>query len=1070
MAVVFVCASVSELSSQILTRPDYLCGGDRIGDDFYEIEILRNDELAGSTGSELVVTFLNNPTPYATLTQFGSSDLFIGYQKTEDVPISVDTDSLQYTLANPALGLGPDTASIYIAYGDGCIEGWGQPCSFDARFSGLESDYCSNQILNLGALVTEQSGGVWYLNNSSTPITTIDLDSLPLGVHTLDYELSFRNCSDRTTQQFNLIREPNASWDYTPQVFCSTAPDLDLTTIKDTTGGIWTINSVINPIFSPNTLGAGDYLIEYQITDGTCLDRAGHQFRVDQQPNAQWDFPNKDLCSVDSRVNLVELASNPNGSWTINSMPDSILNPRADPPGDYTISYKIINGICADSMAQLFRIRKQPNARWDYFKTVFCSTDQALELAIINRLEGSVWSIDGRDTTHFAPRELAIGNHTIELKLFNEYCVDSFSNNFSIQQQADPAWMNDTYEFCHDEDTLKLRNLANLPGSSWRVNGVEIDYFLPANYSEGNHLVLHRVEQGVCLTGVSRIFEVQRRPSADWNVPKTAYCSNDTGIDLGATSTTQGGEWFINGSANSRFTPSTLNPNTYLVTHRIANSFCVDSLSKELTVDSKPDAQWAGVEAIYCNNHPSIELKDGRPSGGEWLVNGVQTQAFEPQKLQNSTHQIEYIFFNGGCSDTASQMVEVIEKTDAQFSIDNQTCSNADDLVLDSLNPNGVWFLDSLQNSIARWSPSSLDPGDHRLIHLVDNGVCPDTLTKTITVIPISPAIWKPLPDSICIYSNAIDLDNLLLHQTQNSIWTIDSDTVSAVYEPFEFQKDSLTITHINSNGICKSQYQQTIYTNDGPLKGQVELEICGNQGRTLALIDSQRTVWFGQNQDIDIEFIGDSVAFGVNELDLIDTLIALELDGQSCLQRAIYAVDFSRKHTLQPDAGQEIVLGYNEPRFSLQANEPEFGKGKWIYDQNIVQLFNPEEPISSGKLLQDQSIQLVWAFESKNCPTLTDTLWIIKTIFKISAGISPNGDGINDYFEIIGGNQDDQVSVTVINRWGQVVFESNDYLNDWSGTNRQGVLLPIDTYFYTVSIRGLKPIKLAKGELVIRP
>ncbi|MBK9487037.1 MAG: gliding motility-associated C-terminal domain-containing protein [Chitinophagaceae bacterium] len=50
-----------------------------------------------------------------------------------------------------------------------------------------------------------------------------------------------------------------------------------------------------------------------------------------------------------------------------------------------------------------------------------------------------------------------------------------------------------------------------------------------------------------------------------------------------------------------------------------------------------------------------------------------------------------------------------------------------------------------------------------------------------------------------------------------------------------------------------------------------------------------------------------------------------------------------------------------------------------------------------------------------------------------IPNGFSPNGDGINDVFEIpcAEGN----VLFSVWNRWGIEVYRNEQYLNDWDGT-----------------------------------
>ena len=75
--------------------------------------------------------------------------------------------------------------------------------------------------------------------------------------------------------------------------------------------------------------------------------------------------------------------------------------------------------------------------------------------------------------------------------------------------------------------------------------------------------------------------------------------------------------------------------------------------------------------------------------------------------------------------------------------------------------------------------------------------------------------------------------------------------------------------------------------------------------------------------------------------------------------------------------------------------------------------------------------------------------------IIFIPDGFSPNGDGFNDYFEIVGlENLSPQNELIVFNRWGQIVFKENNYNNDWSGYNNSSNSIFTDklssgTYYY---------------------
>ena len=84
----------------------------------------------------------------------------------------------------------------------------------------------------------------------------------------------------------------------------------------------------------------------------------------------------------------------------------------------------------------------------------------------------------------------------------------------------------------------------------------------------------------------------------------------------------------------------------------------------------------------------------------------------------------------------------------------------------------------------------------------------------------------------------------------------------------------------------------------------------------------------------------------------------------------------------------------------------------------------------------------------------------------RISQGLSPNGDGFNDYWAINGLIRFPQHVVKVFNRYGTLVFEASPYFNDWDATPNRGRVatgsdgkLPAGTYFYVIELEpGTQP------------
>ena len=78
---------------------------------------------------------------------------------------------------------------------------------------------------------------------------------------------------------------------------------------------------------------------------------------------------------------------------------------------------------------------------------------------------------------------------------------------------------------------------------------------------------------------------------------------------------------------------------------------------------------------------------------------------------------------------------------------------------------------------------------------------------------------------------------------------------------------------------------------------------------------------------------------------------------------------------------------------------------------------------------------------------------------FEIPNAFSPNGDNINDFWEIDRINEYPGVTIQVFNRYGQIVYNSVGYGKPWDGTSN-GKPLPVATYYYVIKpMNGLDPI-----------
>jgi gliding motility-associated-like protein len=152
------------------------------------------------------------------------------------------------------------------------------------------------------------------------------------------------------------------------------------------------------------------------------------------------------------------------------------------------------------------------------------------------------------------------------------------------------------------------------------------------------------------------------------------------------------------------------------------------------------------------------------------------------------------------------------------------------------------------------------------------------------------------------------------------------------------------------------------------------------------------------------------------------------------------------------------VVLCLDQNNLEVIGNTPTEGtEAFWSFISGegiFADPFSPETSISDIRYGENV---LVYRLKKQQCPPTYDTLQIVVDICgeydEFPNMITPNGDGQNDVWVLsnIGAIYPDVV-VRVFNRWGNLVFESEGYVENWDGTHNNE-LLPMGTYYYVIEL-----------------
>jgi gliding motility-associated-like protein len=202
-----------------------------------------------------------------------------------------------------------------------------------------------------------------------------------------------------------------------------------------------------------------------------------------------------------------------------------------------------------------------------------------------------------------------------------------------------------------------------------------------------------------------------------------------------------------------------------------------------------------------------------------------------------------------------------------------------------------------------------------------------------------------------------------------------------------------------------------------------LEYEVCNSDGNCATA-----SVYITVNDyDFQPECVDDTVCVNkgvVTEVDILENDLYL------------YDLDLTVEISQMPENGTAYLN-------SSQTLEIEITNFSLEQDSLIYQVCDAEGDCDEGKVI----ISLI---------TDGDT-------FYIPEGFSPNGDGINDTFNIPEFDEFTNRRITIMDRNGYIIYQTNQYENNWDGRGNKnqynGSLCPAGVYYYRLEISDLDQI-----------
>jgi gliding motility-associated-like protein len=529
------------------------------------------------------------------------------------------------------------------------------------------------------------------------------------------------------------------------------------------------------------------------------------------------------------------------------------------------------------------------------------------------------------------------------------------------------------------------------------------------------------------------------------------------------------------------------NQGVYSLTITDAGTGCTSGEASEfIEIYATPDAPSLTSNSPICAGETVIliasEVQDAE--GYTWYdgdnneIGSTEGNIFEVEGVTESSLFGVSISVNGCESPVATTWIVVSPTPDAVNITVNSPLCEGDDLILEADDVDGATYVWSGPNGpIDESGPTVVieeagpgDAGTYSVFIIVDG--CPSEASEVevevlaAPVLPQNPTSNSPVCEHDTLYLIGPDLDGVTYQWTGPNGF-LSNEQSPVIYDVLEDDHQGFyTLVVTDETTGCESivDYTLLVLVNKFPDNVNADNDGPKCQGETLTLaatsIFNAEYTWTGPlNFDVtttepyvtidnvqpemsgtytvliqlgscasmqvstDVVIYANPIADAGDDLQIEEGMV-FQLDGTG----SINAVDFfwEVSHPSVPVNGSVFddptrpnpIIGQNGP---LEASDDPYTFTLTVYNENGC---------------TDMDIVLVYVYETQNL--------IIPNV------ITPNGDGINDFWVITYLDNLSNYTLSVYARGGTLIFRTDSYNNDWDGT-MDGDDLPEGTYWYTI-------------------
>lgn len=866
-----------------------------------------------------------------------------------------------------------------------------------------------------------------------------------------------------------------------PGPLCSTTTPIQLFATPG--GGTWSANTAgMSPggILTPSLTPAnGSVVVSYSTNIGLCVSSNTAQVDVSKYHSPALTAGIPQRCSLDSSYNLMNIAQDPtSGRWSgINVTSNNRFVSAGLPTGTYTLTYKTLSrpdtNVCSSYTTIAVTVFNPPTPTINLISPA-CTNGTTVQVTALPA--GGTWSGNSGISTGgiLTPSNCGVGPNTVTYSAGQNTCTASSSRTFEISRFNTAALTGNLPSFCFNSAPFNLNSIVQYTGGSW--SGISVNsnnFFSPAGLPTNAYQLKYRTQSfpntGLCPDSVTAIANVLNPPTPVIGVAGP-FCQKDAPVQL--TVSPMGGQWLTAPylTAGGVFIPSLSAVGSNFVQYAIGNNTCQAKSSIMVSVEQFVPAKITGKIPDLCNNSPVVSLAPFSSIGGNWTGPGVAGGNFNPA-LSNAGNF--YIFHQtssvpgGLCPDRDSMAINVYSLAPPVISQAGPFCNNSLPVQLQVSPLGGIFDGTNTKavNNEGLFSPYSGVIGKNVISYSIASGPCIAYASTTVMVSEFVSAQLDVQPPSVmCINAEPIDMTAFV--HSRGGTWSgpgmvNGSSMFFPTYANLGPNNVLRYYTHAAGNAtLCPDESSVKIEVRSmpkasivtGSLTGCTPLQVTFNSPEN----QTGNGLWVFDDGVSKTGLSAVHIFTRTGQYNIVFRYEDPEAPGCTATAKLSSPVEVYARPRADFDFSNEDVT-IVEPKITLINRTNPVGENKYVWTVFGMEQYFSVNPVITFPKAGTYRVNLE-ATNYRGCKSEVTKLLEVKNDFNvfIPNSFTPNFDGKNDVFKPVFspfGLDYNSYYMRIFNRWGQLVFETNDHNEGWDGTPRNfGDTNPKnDTYTYEI-------------------